>query len=127
MVAALGKAGLGKQVTKADLREKPASGGRQRHLAKGRAVPASVYTAREGAASLPGGARSEAGGWGWSASHPGPRGRNPDSCRCAIGSHSGVNPEKAMAAHASTIAWKISWTAEPAGLPSMGSHRVGHD
>ena len=32
-----------------------------------------------------------------------------------------------MAAHASTIAWKISWTVEPAGLPSMGSHRVGHD
>lgn len=91
MVAVLGKAGLGKQVTKAELRQKPASGGRQGHLAKGRAVPASVYTARAGAASRPSGARSEAGGWGWSPSHPGPRGENPDSCRCAVGSHSGVN------------------------------------
>ena len=35
--------------------------------------------------------------------------------------------EKAMAPHASTLAWKIPWTAEPGGLPSMGSHRVGHD
>lgn len=47
MVAALGKAGRpGKQATKADLGEKLAPGGRQGHLAKGRAVPASVYTAR---------------------------------------------------------------------------------
>ena len=35
--------------------------------------------------------------------------------------------EKAMATHSSTIAWKIPWTEEPGGLPSMGSHRVGHD
>ena len=35
--------------------------------------------------------------------------------------------EKAMAAHSSTLAWKIPWTEEPGGLPSMGSHRVGHD
>ena len=26
-----------------------------------------------------------------------------------------------------TLAWKIPWTEEPGGLPSMGSHRVGHD
>ena len=32
-----------------------------------------------------------------------------------------------MATHASTLAWKISWTQEPGGLPSMGLHRVGHD
>ena len=32
-----------------------------------------------------------------------------------------------MAAHSSTLAWKIPWTEEPGGLPSMGSHRVGHD
>ena len=37
------------------------------------------------------------------------------------------DPEKAMAPHSSTFAWKIAWTAEPGGLPSMGSHRVGHD
>ena len=32
-----------------------------------------------------------------------------------------------MATHSSTLAWKIPWTEEPGGLPSMGSHRVGHD
>ena len=32
-----------------------------------------------------------------------------------------------MAPHSSTLAWKIPWTEEPGGLPSMGSHRVGHD
>ena len=26
-----------------------------------------------------------------------------------------------------TLAWRIPWTQEPGGLPSMGSHRVGHD
>ena len=29
--------------------------------------------------------------------------------------------------HSSTLAWKIPWTEEPGGLPSMGSHRVRHD
>ena len=32
-----------------------------------------------------------------------------------------------MATHASVLAWKIPGTEEPGGLPSMGSHRVGHD
>ena len=35
--------------------------------------------------------------------------------------------EKAMAPHSSTVAWKIPWTEEPGGLPSLGSHRVRHD
>ena len=35
--------------------------------------------------------------------------------------------EKEMATHSSFLAWRIPGTAEPAGLPSMGSHRVGHD
>ena len=35
--------------------------------------------------------------------------------------------EKAMTAHSSVLAWRIPGTAEPGGLPSMGSHRVGHD
>ena len=35
--------------------------------------------------------------------------------------------EKGMATHSRTLAWKILWTEEPGGLPSMGSHRVGHD
>ena len=34
---------------------------------------------------------------------------------------------KAMAPHSSTLTWKIPWTEESCGLPSMGSHRVGHD
>ena len=33
----------------------------------------------------------------------------------------------AMATHSSDLAWKIPGTAEPGGLPSMGSHRVGHN
>ena len=37
------------------------------------------------------------------------------------------NPERAMATHSSTLAWKIPWMEGPGGLPSMGSHRVGHD
>ena len=39
----------------------------------------------------------------------------------------GMQPEKAMAPHSSTLAWKIPWTEEPGGLQSMGSLRVGHD
>ena len=35
--------------------------------------------------------------------------------------------EKEMAAHSSFLAWRIPGTEEPGGLPSMGSHRVGHD
>ena len=32
-----------------------------------------------------------------------------------------------MAPHSGTLAQKIPGTGEPGGLPSMGSHRVGHD
>ena len=35
--------------------------------------------------------------------------------------------EREMAAHSSVLAWRIPRTGEPGGLPSMGSHRVGHD
>ena len=35
--------------------------------------------------------------------------------------------EKEMATHSSALAWRIPGTGEPGGLPSMGSHRVGHD
>ena len=35
--------------------------------------------------------------------------------------------EKAMATHSSVLAWRIPGTVEPGGLPSVGSHRVGHD
>ena len=35
--------------------------------------------------------------------------------------------EKEMATHSSVPAWRIPGTGEPGGLPSGGSHRVGHD
>ena len=35
--------------------------------------------------------------------------------------------EKEMATHSSVLAWRIPGTEEPSGLPSVGSHRVGHD
>jgi len=35
--------------------------------------------------------------------------------------------EKEMATHSSVLAWRITGTEEPGGLPFMGSHRVGHD
>jgi len=35
--------------------------------------------------------------------------------------------EKEMATHFSVLAWRIPGSGEPGGLPSMGSHRVGHD
>ena len=34
---------------------------------------------------------------------------------------------KEMATHSSVLAWRIPGTVEPGGLPSMGSHGVGHD
>ena len=35
--------------------------------------------------------------------------------------------EKEMETHSSVLAWRIPGTAEPGGLPSMGSDRVGHN
>ena len=35
--------------------------------------------------------------------------------------------EKEMATHSNVLAWRIPGMAEPGGLLSMGSHRVGHD
>ena len=34
--------------------------------------------------------------------------------------------EEGMAAHSSTLAWRIPWTEKPGGLQSIGSQRVGH-
>ena len=34
--------------------------------------------------------------------------------------------EKEMATHSNVLAWRIPGTGEPGGLPSMGSHRIGH-
>ena len=35
--------------------------------------------------------------------------------------------QKEMATHSSVLAWRIPGMGEPGGLPSTGSHRVGHD
>ena len=35
--------------------------------------------------------------------------------------------EKGITTHSSILAWRIPWTEELGGLPSMGSQRVGHD
>ena len=35
--------------------------------------------------------------------------------------------EKEMATHSSVLAWRIPGIGESGGLPSLGSHRVGHD
>ena len=48
------------------------------------------------------------------------------TCIHHIVSYRLASPEKAMAAHSSVLAWRIPGTGEPGGLPSMGSHRVGH-
>ena len=47
--------------------------------------------------------------------------------KCEFLSPVGIQEEKAMAPHSSTLAWKIPWMEEPGGLQSMGSLRVGHD
>ena len=36
-------------------------------------------------------------------------------------------PGEEMATHSSILAWRIPGMGEPGGLPSMGSHRVGHN
>ena len=44
-----------------------------------------------------------------------------------LGKNYNLISEKAMAAHSSTLAWKIPWMEEPGGSQSMGSLRVGQD
>ena len=34
--------------------------------------------------------------------------------------------EKEMTTHPNVLTWRIPGTREPSGLPSMGSHTVGH-
>ena len=50
-----------------------------------------------------------------------------DYCSHEIKRHLLLGMEKAMTTHSSVLAWRISGTGEPGGLPSMGSHRVGHN
>ena len=51
--------------------------------------------------------------------------KNPPANAGDLGSEDPL--EKEMATHSSVLAWRVPLTAEPGGLPSMGSHRVGHD
>ena len=44
-----------------------------------------------------------------------------------LGGARGQILEKEMATHSSVLAWRIPGMGEPGGLPSLGSHRVGHD
>ena len=55
--------------------------------------------------------------------------KNPPANAGDAGSIPGLGRslEKEMATHSSILAWRIPGTGEPGGLPSMGSHRVGHD
>ena len=46
---------------------------------------------------------------------------------CHLWRNVSSHPEKAVATHSSTLAWRIPGMAEPGGLPSVGSHRVRHD
>ena len=44
-----------------------------------------------------------------------------------LGKRQASKLEKEMATDSSVLAWRMPGTGEPGGLPSMGSHRVGHD
>ena len=55
------------------------------------------------------------------------RKKNKKLRRLRFDSWVGEEPlEKEMATHSSILAWKIPWTEEPGGLPSMGLQRVRH-
>ena len=45
----------------------------------------------------------------------------------ALISHASHALEKEMATHSNVLAWRIPGMEKPGGLPSRGSHRVGHD
>ena len=52
----------------------------------------------------------------------------PTMCETQVRSLGQEDPiEKELAMHSSVLDWRIPGTEEPGGLPSMGSHRVGHD
>ena len=65
------------------------------------------------------------GGAWWAAVHGVPKSRTPLSDFTFTFHFQAL--EKEMATHSSVLVWRIPGTGEPSGLPSMGSHRVGHD
>ena len=88
----------------------------------------SPYTAEEKATAptpglLPG--KSMDGGAWWAAVHGVAKSRTQlNDFTFAFHFHA---LEKEMATHSSVLAWRIPGMGEPGRLPSMGSHRVGHD
>ena len=44
-----------------------------------------------------------------------------------VSNYNGVSPGEGMVTHSSILAWRILWTEEPGGLPSIRSQRVRHD
>ena len=56
-----------------------------------------------------------------------PKRRDHYVCHVSTYINVSIYMEKAMAPNSSTLVWRIPWTEEPGGLPSMGSHRVRHD
>ena len=67
---------------------------------------------------------TDRGAW-WAAVHGVARSQTRQS-NLTFTSHSHAL-EKEMATHSSVLACRIPGTGEPGGLPSVGSHRVGHD
>ena len=64
------------------------------------------------------------GAW-WAAVHGVPKSQTRlSNFTCTFHFHA---LEKDMATYSSVLAWRILGTGEPAGLLSMGSHRVGYD
>ena len=55
----------------------------------------------------------------------GPRAHSSRTMQGALGQEDPL--EEGMATHSRILAWRILGTGEPGGLPSLGSHRVGHD
>ena len=57
-----------------------------------------------------------------------PSGSDGTESACSEGEPGWEDPlEKGIATHSSILAWRVQGTAEPGGLPSTGSHRVGQD
>ena len=58
--------------------------------------------------------------------HP-PHSSHPEKITVIYSSVVGSTLERETATHSSVLAWRIPGTEEPARMPSVGSHRVGHD
>ena len=44
-----------------------------------------------------------------------------------VSNYNVVSPGEGMVTHSSILAWRILWTEEPGGLPSIRSQRVRYD